>query len=141
MIAYFDASALVKHYVREAGSDLVEGWLTAQMPATSRWTHVEILSAVARRCREGHLTPEQRELIEQGLGEDFTGYLIVELTPEVISVTHRLFARHALRAGDCVQLASAVVLKNRTGEAVTFHGFDQRLNAVAILEGFGAESP
>lgn len=135
MIAYFDASALVKHYIHEVGSDLVQQWLAAPRPATSRWSQVEMLSAISRRSREGQITPAERNVLAAGLGEDLSGFLLVELTEEVIAASDGLFARHPLRAGDCVQLASALVLKLRTGQPVSFHAFDQRLNDAAVQEG------
>jgi len=140
VIAYFDASALAKRYVDETGSDLVEGWLTGPVIATSRWTHVEILSAVSRRSREGLLTPQQRNQIAAALSEDLAGFVVVELTSELIAVADGLLARHVLRAGDSIQLASALVLRQRTGQPVTFYGFDSRLNAAAIQEGLVVEA-
>lgn len=135
MIAYFDASALVKHYVQEVGSDLVQHWLLAPRPATSRWSQVEILSAISRRSREGHVTVAERNAMAANLSHDLGGFLVVELTDEVIAASDSLFTRHPLRAGDCVQLASALVLKQRTGQPIMFHGFDQRLNTAAVSEG------
>lgn len=139
MIAYFDASALAKRYVDETASDLVEGWLTRPVVATSRWTHVEILSALSRRCREGMLSPLQRNQTAAALAEDLAGFVVVELTSELIAGADGILARHALRAGDSIQLASALVLRQRTGHPVTFHGFDARLNAAAIQEGLVVE--
>lgn len=135
MISYFDASALVKRYVAEDGSDLVDGWLATALPATSRWSQVEMLSAVSRRNREGLLTREERNQIAGVLNADLASFLVVEVTGDVIALTDGLFARHPLRAGDCVQLASAVLLKLRTGQSVTFRGFDERLIAAAAQEG------
>lgn len=135
MIPYFDASALVKHYVQEPGSELVRDWLSAGRPATSRWSHVEILSAISRRMREGQIAPAQRNQLAADLGHDLSGMLTVEVTDEVIALADGLFTRHPLRAGDGIQLASALVLRHRTGQSVTFHGFDARLNSAAVQEG------
>lgn len=139
MITYFDASALAKRYVDEEGSELVEAWLAAPIPATSRWTHVEILSAVSRRCREGFLTPQERNQVAAALADDLASFLVVELTPDVIAVADGLLVRHALRAGDSIQLASALVLRHRTGQSIAFHGFDLRLGAAAVREGLLVE--
>ena len=135
MIAYFDASALAKRYVAEEGSQQVEEWLQATIIATSRWSHIEVLSAISRRCREGSISPEQRSQLAAALREDLASFTIVDVTPDTIAVADGLLARHALRAGDCVQLASAINLKAWTGEALMFHAFDVRLNAAATQEG------
>jgi len=134
MTGYLDASALVKRYVDEEGSEHVAGWLD-RPSATSRWTQVEILSAVARRWREGFLTDEDRDGIAGALADDLTGLYVVEVTADVIAIARRLLARHALRAGDAVQLASAQLIWQRTGDPVRFCSFDVRLNAAAAAEG------
>jgi uncharacterized protein len=65
--AYFlDSSALLKRYIPEIGTTWVQN-LTAKASGNtlliSRITSVEILSAIARRQREGSLTSDQvREL-------------------------------------------------------------------------------
>jgi hypothetical protein len=58
---YLDASALVKRYVDERGSE----WIRAMMDSeeetlllTSRMTIVEVICAFSRRVREGTLTVE-----------------------------------------------------------------------------------
>lgn len=135
MIAYFDASALVKRYVSEEGSERVHDWLSMPLRVTSRWSQVEILSALARRTREGHVTPAQRNALAASLGQDLAALMVVELTDEVIAATEGLFARHPLRAGDCIHLASALLVKLRTGQPLLFHAFDQRLNDAAAAEG------
>lgn len=141
MISYFDSSAWVKRYADEDGSDRVGEWLAAAVPATSRWTQVEILSAVSRRCREGLLTIEQRNTIAAALSADLAGFVLVEVSHEVVAMTDNLFMRHPLRAADCVQLASALILKLRSGQPVTFRAFDQRLIMAAAREGLVSEPP
>lgn len=74
MTAYFvDSSALVKRYVPETGSAWIQA-LSAQETGNSlfiaRITWVEVLSALARREREGSLTPTDRTLIIQKFRSD-----------------------------------------------------------------------
>lgn len=141
MIAYFDASALAKRYIAEDGSEQVGSWLQAPIIATSRWTHVEVLSAISRRCREGSMTLEQRNRVATALNEDLVSFTVVDLTANIIAIADSLLARHALRAGDSVQLASALFLKQRTGETVRFHAFDVHLNVAATHEGLDVPPP
>lgn len=135
MIEYLDASALVKRYVEEAGSEHAATWLGHRPCATSRWTQIEILSAVARRCREGSIAPDEREAIAAALEADLSGLFVVEVTPEVIATAKPLLMRHALRSGDAIQLASAQLLGQRTGDRMCFRCFDLRLSAAARAEG------
>ncbi len=52
MIRYFDASALAKRYVKEAGIQAVCRLLDAGNAAVSRLSEVEVASALVRRARE-----------------------------------------------------------------------------------------
>jgi predicted nucleic acid-binding protein len=46
-----------------------------------------------------------------------------------------LIARHGLRSGDALQLASCLYLRRETGERMSFAAFDERLNTAARAEG------
>ena len=61
LIRFFDASALVKRYVREEDSSRLARWLAAGTAATARLSAVEVASALARRCREGASSPAERD--------------------------------------------------------------------------------
>jgi uncharacterized protein len=128
---YFDASALVKRYVREKGSSKVQRLLAADVPATSRLSAVEIASAVERRVREGALSGEDRNRILAALDRDMTAMLVVEITAAVITGARLLLQRHPLRAGDAIQLASCLHLQEQVEEDLTFVGFDDRLLTAA----------
>ena len=58
---YFDASALVKRYVRETGSVKVRRLLASDTPATSRLSEIEVAAALERRSREGSFSAAERE--------------------------------------------------------------------------------
>ena len=133
-MVYFDASALAKRYVREKGSLRVRRLLASDLPATSRYSAVEIASALARRARDGAISGEDRERALTALGEDLTTMLIVELTPEIVTRAQALLQRHSLRAGDAVQLASCVHLRDELQEPITLVAFDDRLAAAARKE-------
>jgi uncharacterized protein len=131
---YFDASALVKRYVREKGSAKVQRLLAAEVPATSRLSAVEIASAVARRVREGSLAGEDRDRILAAVDRDLTAVLVVEVTAAVVMSAQQLLQRHTLRTGDAIQLASCLHLQEHIEGDVTFVGFDDRLLAAARAE-------
>jgi predicted nucleic acid-binding protein len=59
---YFDASALVKRYVRETGSVVVRRLLATGIAATSRLSEVEVASGIVRRAREGAFTAPRRDV-------------------------------------------------------------------------------
>ena len=133
-MVYFDASALAKRYVREKGSLKVRRLLGSGVPVTSRYSAVEIASALARRVREGAIPAEDGERALAALNEDLTAMLVVELTPAIVTRAQTLVRRHPLRAGDAVQLASCLELGDELEEPITLVAFDDRLAAAARKE-------
>ena len=131
---YFDASALAKRYVREKGSLKVRRLLASDSRVTSRYSAVEIASALARRVREGAISRDDCERALTALTEDLTAMLVVEVTPEVVTRAQALLQRHALRAGDAVQLASCLHLREELEEPIKLVAFDDRLAAAARKE-------
>ena len=60
---------------------------------------------------------------------------MVELSTPVALEARALLVRHPLRAGDAIQLASALLLQRELREPVTFAAYDDRLKAAARVEG------
>ena len=135
MIRYFDASALVKRYVRESGSEAVRVLLAEGNPATSRLSEVEVASALVRRCHEGSISQNERDRALKALRKDCASLFIVELTGEVTSSALDLLIRYRLRAGDAVQLASCLQLRELAGAGVELVAYDDRLADAAEREG------
>jgi predicted nucleic acid-binding protein len=125
----------VKRYVEETGSDSIRTLLAEGLPATSRLSEVEIVSALARRCREGAFPVEERDRAIRQVREDFRTLSLVELTTAVVEKATALLAGHALRAADALQLGSCLELQERLGLPVPFAVFDFRLMAAARAEG------
>lgn len=132
---YFDASALVKRYVNEPDGERVRRLMDSDLRATSRLSEVEVISALVRLARSGALTDAGRDravaMLESGLGS----MLVVELTSEIARRTRALLQRNRLRAGDAIQLASCLDLRDRLGQPVSLMSFDARLNEAAAAEG------
>ena len=135
MTRYFDASALVKRYVREAGTVAVQRLLASATVATSRLSEVEVSSGIVRRAREGAFTARRRDGMLAAFERDLPALAIVELIPEITGQARTLLLRHPLRAGDAIQLASCLYLQRQLAESVAFIAFDRRLAAAAHSEG------
>lgn len=125
----------MKRYVREAGTASVQALLRRAPRAMARLSEVEVASAICRRCREGLLSTVEREELLAALGEDLASFVVVELSTEVVGRARRLLTTHSLRSADSIQLASALVLGDATGEPVTFVAFDAALRHAAAAEG------
>ena len=150
MTAYFlDSSALVKRYVPETGSAWIRA-LSAQETGNSlfiaRITWVEVLSALARREREGSLTPTDRTLILQRLRSDLNNqYQVIELDSTLAETAGQLVGQYPLRAYDAVQLASVLLLQPTFATtqftSLIFLTADDRLSAVASALGLLTDNP
>jgi predicted nucleic acid-binding protein len=125
----------VKRYARETGSELVRGWLATGTTATSRLSEVEVASALFRRWREGAFDTRSRDRALLALTRDFQALTVVEIGPSITARARTLLGRHALRAGDALQLASCLLLRDTSASPVAFAAFDDRLNQAARAEG------
>ncbi len=146
---YLDASALVKRYVNETGST----WLREVVdPAqdvllfTSRMTIIEVISAFARRAREGSLTDEDFISARNAFRADcLNEYQIMPPSIAVIDLACRLLERYSLRAYDATHLATALsaqeFLATRDFPALTFLSADERLNDAALAHNLTVDNP
>ena len=148
-IFYLDTSALVKNYITEKGSGWVKTLLASERTPrvfTSHLSVVEATCALARRRREGTMTPEGHVQILTALDYDFTyRYNLIEVTPTVIDTARLLANRHPLRAYDAVQLASAWLAHQERLRTelppLTFVCADDRLIGIAQAEGLLTDNP
>ena len=109
--------------------------------AISRLTEVEVASAVCRRCREGALSPSDRDRILERLARECQALLVVDLGTGVVDRARGLLASHRLRAGDAIQLASALVLADVVEAPMLFLCFDDALVRVARAVGLPVREP
>lgn len=132
MTFYLDSSALVKLYTGESGAldtiDLIDG---ADMVATSPITRVEITSALTRAVRTGGMTARMARDAYDELQDHWRSLVQVPLTERVLGRAQDLLWQSVLRAGDALQLASALVWQEQVMDAVTLATFDARLAAAA----------
>ena len=124
---FFDASALVKRYVREEGSARVARLLRTDSVAVSRLSEVEVASALARRAREGTLRVSDRDRALAAFERDLSRVIVVELTPVVVGRARTLVQRYSLRAADALQMASGLHLLDHLATEVPLVAFDARL--------------
>jgi predicted nucleic acid-binding protein len=136
MILYLDTSALVKLYVREAGSVRVRNWLkSAAAAATSVVAYAEARAAFARLYRSALTSPSRHRERVARLNADWESYMRVELTPSVLRLAGETAETYELRGLDGIHLASALWLRDRTEVECKFVVFDQRLHDGAARAG------
>jgi len=141
VIVFLDSSALVKRYVREAGTEALLNLIQrSALMVASRLTWLEVTSAVTRRARGSALLRADEVL--RALDDDFSVLIdIIDVTGSVIADARGFARRHGLRAGDAVQLASAKEAETRYAERVSVICSDKKLLATARLEGFETVDP
>ena len=148
-IYYADSSVLVKRHVMEIGSVWLQNIV---LPAsnnsviTANLSIVEVFSAFNRRKREATIS----QIDYDDFAKDFSAisnneYLLLDLNNSIIIESQRLLETYPLRAGDAVQLASAVyartMLQNAQLSAPIFLASDNKLLDAAIAEGFTTDNP
>jgi len=136
LIVYIDTSALVKLYVPEPESEAVQALVgTAQVAAVSVVAFVEARAAFARKCRERAVNPKDYRRIVREFDDDWDHYFVVDVTEPLVKRAAQLADKHGLRGYDAIQLSSAIVLRDQSGEAVSFCCFDGRLLRASRREG------
>ena len=134
MIVYLDTSSLVKLYVEEDGSALIENLVGGSTAvATSMVAYAEARAAFARRMREGSFTKTDYRNLVLSFERDWINYLQVKVTQELIQLAGNLAEKHALRGFDAIHLASAVAL-TKSDIPVLFSCYDKKLQEASRLE-------
>ncbi len=149
MLYYLDTSALVKRYVREAGSIWMLS-LCAPSPtrviAVSLITKAELIAGLAAKQRNGSLSLAEFHAVEQDVANDFLQqYQTVTIDQAIVDFAADLAKRNPLRGYDAVQLACALTLNasltTLNPPSLTFLSADARLLQAASREGLATDNP
>ncbi len=117
---YLDASAWVKRYYQEIGSDWIHNFF-ARNPTIACATLglVEVIATFARKHKGRQITDEQLQQILQTIQIDWENFIQIPLHELVISRSLSLATQFALRGADAIHLAAAEVLKTNVDAANT----------------------
>ena len=125
---YFDTSALIKHYIVEAGSEDVHDWMdSAEMSATSLVTRAEIAAGLTRLLRMNFLTTPDYAIALDHFRADWLFYQRIPISEELVARADRLACEFGLRGYDAVHLAAALTWRENLGFSVTLATFDGQL--------------
>jgi predicted nucleic acid-binding protein len=135
MILYLDTSSLVKLYVEEDESSKVDALVrSSEVTATSLVAYAEARAAFALRFREKAFTPVEHNLIKEFIDKDWSRYLILSVTENMIRLAGDLAEKHALRGFDSIHLASALTLRQELSSPIVFSCFDDNLQKASERE-------
>jgi len=99
-------------------------------------SEVECESALARREREGGVSPEESSAALRRLERLKSAWREVQPVEGVRRIARRLLRVHAIRASDALQLAAAIAASDGDPSTLEFVSLDARLVDAARREGF-----
>jgi predicted nucleic acid-binding protein len=137
VIAYFDASALVKRHVDERGSRETLAFAAhADVVATSLISRTEVAAALAKAVRTRLLEAGEAREAQRAFAAQWPDIARIPVTEALVSRAETLAWEYGLRGYDAVQLASAVSFQESLGTAVRLATFDKQLWNAAKRAGF-----
>ena len=132
---YADSSALVKRYVKEAGSArLAEKLSSSDVVATSKLAFPELLSAFTRKRRSRELSEKSFRATVRRFEEDWKDFLVVDFHDDLLPLIKDLVVKYALKGADSVHLSSALWLSESSRMSVVFSASDEQLLKAARAE-------
>jgi uncharacterized protein len=137
MVRFWDSSAIVPLFVDQLASDAVQREFESDSRLSVWWgTGLECRSAVARLEREDRLGPAGTQAALTTIVELESGWIEVPASEAVRSSATRLLRTHALRTGDALQLAAAIVAADGDPRTLPLVTLDDCLAPAADKEGF-----
>lgn len=147
-IYYFDASALVKYYVVEPGSQWVKAVIDRPptVIATSWVTGAEVPAALTKKWRQKEIGRQQLRVTRRAFEQHWLSrYVRLDVGPPAVAKARALIYQYPLRGYDAIQLASAWLFdqacQKRGLGPIVFVVADRRLVTTATQIGLMTEDP
>jgi predicted nucleic acid-binding protein len=141
-LLYFDASALVKAYVAEPGSECVARiFEAADQLFTCRIAFAEVLATFRRKRNESHSLESQTDQLVNEFCQDWSSIVTVDLNPGLLDVVREQAFRHSLRALDLLHLSAACWLREVVRIPITLVSSDMAQLAAARHESLPVFDP
>jgi predicted nucleic acid-binding protein len=141
MIYYLDASAVVKAFSAETGTEAVIRILESGVPAFSSLViYPEVLFALRRKRHREEISDDEFKSGVTRFEQRWGYFNAVELGPALGFLRERTI-RYPLRALDAIHLSSALWAKERIDRDCTFLCSDLELLKVAAQEGLEIINP
>ncbi len=128
MNLYFDTSALVKRYIKEAGSEKVREWLrSAEHKATGLITRAELSAGINRLLRMKYILSVDYVNALNEFRIDWESYNRIPITEQLVARADLLACEYSLRGYDAIHLACALTWQDLLGTQVSLASFDKEL--------------
>lgn len=139
MIAYLDASALVKRYIAESDSSEVESLVrSAQTVGTGMLSRAEVAAALAKAVRVRILTHDAAMAALNLFSAQWPHLVRLQFGEALAARAATVAWEHELRGYDAVHLATALGWQETLGATVTLATFDRELWKGATAAGLSA---
>jgi predicted nucleic acid-binding protein len=136
-IAFFDTSAIVPLCVAQPGSQKAKQvYRTVNRPVVAWTTLIEATGALYRSVMLGELNESKVKTSLGRLAQLEERWSEIVASERVRDVALELLRMHRLRAGDAIQLASALVWCKEKPRLRSFVCFDEKLGVAAHSVGF-----
>ena len=135
-VAYLDASALVKRYVEEDGTEAVQALLArVAIAGTATITQVEVTAALAKAVRVGVLLRDEAASALDLFQAEWRTLERLQVMEPVLARASVLAWEEGLRGYDATHLAAALIWQELLGEPVIMATFDRQLWEAARTTG------
>jgi predicted nucleic acid-binding protein len=136
-VRFWDASAIIPLVADEPSRERMLTLLDEDPQMLVWWgTPVEVVSALARRERDGLLTADDVTNALAGFRQLADSWHEIVPSDAVRRSAERLLRVHALRSADSLQLAAAITAADHNPSTLELVCLDDRLTAAARREGF-----
>jgi len=107
---FFDTSALVKRYIKESGSEVIDNTIDkANNILVSALTHIETISAFRRLLAEEKICEADYEKLKSELNKDFKDFTILPVSQKTLNKAYQIVDTEDLRTLDAIQLATLIL--------------------------------
>ncbi len=134
---YWDSSAIVPLFIKQPLGIEVRKISLQDLELSTWWgTHIECASAFERLKKQDLLSDSDLLAAKNSLEKLIKEVDIISPSPWLKERALRLLSLHSLRAGDVLQLASALQWCQEQPKGAGFVCLDDRLRKAALAEGF-----
>lgn len=142
MIYYLDASALVKEFVYESGSERVVDIINSGYPIySSVVVYPETLFALRRKKYRGEITEDEFDQKVTKIEDRWQSLNIVKLNQNILFLLQDRAIRYPLRALDAIHLASVLWIKENIDATCKLVCSDDELIEYSKAEGLEVINP
>ena len=139
MVAFFDSSAIIKRYIKEIGSGIVDTLIEqTEIMIIGPLTIIECLSGIRRVLEEGKIANENYMKYQKEIDYDLIDITEVPYSEQLKIIIKDMIDKYQLKTLDAIQLAACLLQRDAVDN---FIYCDIKLNNAARQEGIIVINP